>query len=92
MSYFLTFLSWINLILYFNLVPPINNLAIGLFFLILFTGFLSTVGLVIHRSKFRLLFSLLPTVLVLFFYYHQLNLVNAVIIIALTIAIYIFIR
>jgi len=92
MIYVLNFLTWSVFVLYLNLVSPDTTFSRIVLFLILFTCFMSSSLLFIHKLKINLLLAFYFISLCLFQYFHLLNLINLSLAAAFFLTLFIFLK
>lgn len=89
MKYFLNFLSWTLFALYVNLVTPDSIFNQVVFFIIIFTCFLSTTLVFIKKFRINLILSAYFITLLILQYFRVLNPINIALVAALSFLIYI---
>jgi len=80
MNKFLTFLTWLLLLLYLNFIPPISLMAHIAFYLIIFAAIFGTIHSLFNRTRTALFIAIYVIALLLLLQYRQFNPVNLVLV------------
>lgn len=88
----LTFILWLLLLVFLNLVPPVSTLSIVTFFLLLFACILGTTLLFFKRIKLNLLLSVFILTLPILRFFNLASVLNLILDSALFLVLYFLLK